>query len=232
LPAIRAAVETGLRRRTIDRDLVLAVMLRVLDRTGMRIGNEEYAEENDSYGLTTLHRRHVQVRGKQVTFCFRAKSGKQRTAQLTDPAVARVLRVLAERRGRRLFAAQGGPVGADELNERIAELAGARVTAKDFRTWHGTRIAFAFLRSRVPPPGDPEQRVLAAVDEAAEFLGNTRTVCRAHYVHPGVLQAYTDGRFGEMLAAHRPRRLPGLDRDERALLPFLQALLERGLSAS
>jgi DNA topoisomerase-1 len=228
LPAIRADVATQLRRRTFDRELVLATMIRVVDACGLRVGSEIYAEENDSYGLSTLTKKHVRVRGATVDFGFPAKSGKQAMVSLPDRAVARVISKLLEQRGRRLFAIGGEPIGADGLNDRLSELAGARVTAKDFRTWHGTRVAFASLRKHLPPPevkSEAEQRVLNAVDAASEFLSNTRTVARAHYVHPHVLESYLDGTFVDILKQRRPIRAPMLDDDERTLLPFLDTLL-------
>lgn len=231
LSAIRADIDKQLRRRTLDRDQVLGVMLRVIDACGLRVGSEVYADENDSYGLSTLARRHVHVDGSEVRFAFAAKSGHRAEVLLDDAAVARVIGRLTEQRGRRLFAVDGDPIGADEVNERLSELAGARVTAKDFRTWHGTRVAFALLRTRLPPGDDAEQQVLQAVDAAADFLGNTRTVARAHYVHPHVLQAYLDGTFAEITSGRRPVRAPGLDADERALVPFLASLLGRVLPA-
>jgi DNA topoisomerase-1 len=233
LPAIRADVEAQLRRRSMDREQILAAMLRVIDAGGLRVGSEIYAEENDSYGLTTLTRRHVQVRGSSVRFDFPAKSGQSAGLTLRDPGVARVLAHLLAQRGRRLFTVAGRPIDADDVNDRLSELAGARVTAKDFRTWHGTRVAFAALRQDRPrhqlPPKDAEARALAAVDAAADFLGNTRAVARAHYVHPHVVQAYLDGRLGDLLRRRRPARTPGLDPDERALLPLLTTLLAERL---
>lgn len=229
LPAIRADVAVQLRRRTLDRHLVLAAMLRIIDACGLRVGSEAYADENDSYGLSTLAKRHVQVHGGTVEFCFPAKSGKQATVTLADPATARILARLLQQRGRRLFAVGDAPISADDVNDRLSELAGARVTAKDFRTWHGTRVAFASLRRHLPPGEDADQRVLDAIDAAADFLGNTRAVARAHYVHPQVVGTYQDGTFGEVLSARRPVRTSGLDADERALLPFLDTLLARAL---
>ncbi|MGH8962189.1 MAG: DNA topoisomerase IB [Jatrophihabitantaceae bacterium] len=229
LSAVRADVELQLRRRTLDRELVLGVMLRVIDARGLRVGSESYAEENESYGLSTLMKRHVQVHGREVRFSFPAKSGKPAVVTLREPAVARVVSRLAQQRGRRLFTVGGKSIGAEDVNERLAELAGARVSAKDFRTWHGTRVAFAALRKHLPPAQDAETRVLDAVDAAAQFLGNTRTVAREHYVHPHVIGAYLDGSFPALLAARRPIRAARLDADERALVPFLRTLLARVL---
>jgi DNA topoisomerase-1 len=231
LPRIRTHVAEQLRRRTHDRDKVLAAMLRIVDVCGLRVGSEEYAEENDSYGLSTLTKKHVRVTGGTVEFNFPAKSGKQAQVTLHDRAVARVVEVQLGARGKRLFTVDGAPVSADELNRRLGELAGARVTAKDFRTWHGTRVAFASLRKHLPPDDNREQRVLNAIDAASDFLNNTRTIARSHYVHPHVVDVYLDGSFSEVMALRRPPRAPGLDADERALVGFLGTLLARHLHA-
>ena len=229
LPAVRADVAAQLRRRTLDADRVLAAMLRIIDRCGLRVGNEVYAEENDSFGLSTLTRRHVQVDGSTITFDFPAKSGQRTSTALVDPAVARVVRALLEQRGRRVFALQGTALSADDVNARLAALTDSSVTAKDFRTWRGTLVAFEVLRARPATTSDRERDVLAAVDAAAEALGNTRAVARAHYVHPQMVEAYLAGTFAADVAARRPARLDGLTDTERRLLPFLDLLLERGL---
>lgn len=226
LPAIRADVDAQLRRRTLDHDRVLATMLRIIDVAGFRVGNEAYAEENDSYGLTTLSKRHVHVHGQTVDFRFPAKSGKTAEVSIRDAGVARVVSALAEKRGKRLFAVDGSTIGSDEVNERLATLSGAHLTAKDFRTWTGTVTAFRYLRAHLPTNGDTDPHVLAAVDAAADKLGNTRTVCRAHYVHPDVLEGYTSGELGAFLHGRRGRGGNWLDTDERLLTAYLSHTLE------
>jgi DNA topoisomerase-1 len=221
LSVLRAHVDGQLRRRTVDRDLVVATMLRIVDRCGIRAGSEVYAEENDSFGLSTLSRRHVTVRGKRVSMCFPAKSGKQAELEIEDVAVARVVRLLASGSGRRLFAVGGTPLGADDVNEQLAAVTGARITLKDFRTWRGTSVAFAHLRAHLDSD-EKDAEVLAAIDAAAEQLGNTRAVARSHYVHPLVVEAYVDGGLERFLKGWRGRARGGLDRDETALLAFLE----------
>ena len=227
LPTIRADVDRQLRRRTLDGDRVLAAMLRVIDRAGLRVGNEVYADENDSYGLTTLMKRHVQVRGTTIEFRFPAKSGKQADVIVRDPGVARVIKLLLEQRGRRLFTVGGAPVGSDVINSRLAELTGAHLTAKDFRTWTGTVTAFRHLRAHLPAGDDAETHVLAAIDAASIVLNNTRTVARAHYVHPDVIDGYTSGDLERFLAGRRARPGRWLDVDERLLLGYLAETLSQ-----
>jgi DNA topoisomerase-1 len=228
MPKVRADVDHQLRRRDLDTDQVLAAMLRIIDLAGLRVGNEIYAEENESYGLSTLSRKHVRVRGETVHFDFPAKSGKQADVTITDAGVARVLTALAEKRRRRLFTVAGTEIGSDEVNARLAELTGAHFTAKDFRTWKGSATAFGYLRRHLrADPATSEKVVLAAVDAAADKLGNTRTVCRAHYVHPDVIDGFTSGTLTEFLDGRRPRRSTWLDADERLMLAFLSETLER-----
>ena len=226
LPTIREDVDTQLRRRTFDADRVLAAMLRVIDLTGLRIGNETYAEENDSYGLSTLTRKHVRLTGSRVDFNFLAKSGKTAAVSIVDPGVARILERLAGQRTKRLFTVDGAVLDSDEINSRLAGLTGAHLTAKDFRTWNGTTTVFRVLRKHLPAPCDGEHLVLGAMDSAAEVLNNTRSVARAHYVHPQVVDGFTSGELERFLAGRRPRASKWLDADERAMLGFLSQSLE------
>jgi DNA topoisomerase-1 len=223
LPAIRADVEGQLRRRLLDRPRTIATMLRIVDRLGIRIGNDVYAEENDSVGVCTLQKRHVSLRRGGIDLKFRAKSGRETELHLDDPAVTRSVRQLLDQPGRRLFSVDRSPVTADEVNERLGDITGGVVTAKDFRTWRGTLVVFTMLRRS--KGDDRERHVLEAIDAASDVLGNTRTVARAHYVHPHVVETYLDGSFAERLAdAPRPR-IKGMSADERALLGYLDGLL-------
>jgi DNA topoisomerase I len=226
LPAVRADVDAQLRRRTLDRERVLGAMLRIIDRTGFRVGNEAYAEENDSYGLTTLTHKHVAVHGRKIDFRFPAKSGTRAEVTVEDAGVARVVGALLERKGRRLFVVDGTSVESDDVNARLAELSGAHLTAKDFRTWNGTLTAFKHLRAHLPAGDDADGHILAAVDAASLRLNNTRAVCRAHYVHPEVLSGYTSGELGDFLDRHRMRGATWMDTDERLLAAYLGSLLE------
>jgi len=223
LPTVRAHVTAQLRRRTLDRDRVLAAMVRIVDTSGIRIGSEVYAEENDSFGLSTLTRRHVSVHGARTEFDFPAKSGRRARIELRDRPVAAVVAQLLEQRRRRLFTVDGRPVEAGEVNALLQDLTGEHITAKDFRTWRGTRAAFNYLRSH--PDQEPSAAVVTAVDLAADELHNTRAVARAHYIHPHLLDTFTAGTFAGYLATARPKRRELLAADEQSLLAFLGVLL-------
>jgi DNA topoisomerase-1 len=227
LPTVRRDVECQLRRRSFDADRLLGAMLRIIDVAGLRVGNEGYAEENDSYGLSTLTKRHVQVTGARIDFRFPAKSGRRAEITMTDPGVARVIDHLLEQRGKWLFQAAGARIGSDEINARLADLTGAHLTAKDFRTWHGTTTAFRHLRKHLPADDQAETHTLAAIDAASLSLGNTRAVARAHYVHPDVIDGYTSGELERFLRGRRASGDTRLDADERLLLAFLADTLER-----
>jgi DNA topoisomerase-1 len=215
LPRIRARIAQDLEQaRQPTRRAVLAALLRLLDTTLLRVGNEEYARLNGSYGLTTLHNRHAAVRGSTLHLCFRGKSGVLQQAALDDPCVARIVHRCQSLPGQALFEYQAEDgstrcVGSADVNDYLREIAGAQFSAKDFRTWHASALALALLR-------DGHHSVKEALAEVAKRLGNTPAVCRKSYVHPRVL----DTAARPPLVA-RARR--GLTRDEAALLAFLEA---------
>ena len=222
LPAIRRRVRADLRDKGLTRRKVLAAIVRLLESTCIRIGNERYAEENASYGLTTLRNKHVRVRGARVEFQFRGKSGKFHHIALEDPRLARVIRRLRDLPGQELFqyldetgAIQS--VGSTDVNEYLREISGAEITTKDFRTWAGT----LFVASELARAEDPcsAAQMSAAIKEAAKRLGNTPAICRKSYVHPRVLDpAVWQSRHRRRVQAPR-----GLRREEAALLRLLRA---------
>jgi DNA topoisomerase-1 len=234
LPRIRARVTRDLRREGMPRERVLAAIVRLLDTTFLRVGNDEYARGNGSYGLTTLRNRHAGVKGATLWLRFRGKHGLPQEAHVDDPAVARVVRRCQQLPGQDLFEyleADGGVsrIGSGDVNDYLAELAGQRFTAKDFRTWHGTVQALDLLRAGCH--AGPRE-VLA---EVAKRLGNTLAVCRKAYVHPTVLELITRG---DAVALDDGPRLHGLAPAERRLLGLLErpaeplaAQLKRSLRA-
>jgi DNA topoisomerase-1 len=221
LPDLRGTVDADMRRRGLPREKVLAVVVRLLDRTLIRVGNQAYALENESYGLTTMRPDHVEVEGSKIRFDFTAKGGLDRAMWMDDPRLARLVHQISELGGQELFAYEeaGGvcDVTSSDVNEYLRRHAGEGVTAKHFRTWGGTVSAAAALAvSNVPESErDIEKVVVAAMDVAAEVLGNTRTVCRASYVHPVIPESFRTGALAETY--RRSRSTTHLDRIERTV---------------
>ncbi|MCA1814334.1 MAG: hypothetical protein LC624_10365 [Halobacteriales archaeon] len=225
LPRIRARVRRDLRRKGLPREKVLATLVRLLDETGLRVGNEEYARDNGSFGLTTLRERHAKVRGDTLRFRFRGKVGKMHEVDVQDPRVARILRACQDLPGQDLFqCVEGGEargVGSADVNGYLREAAGADVSAKDFRTWTGTLAAFVALREAggFADGREAQARLQAAVQQVADKLGNTVAIARKSYIHPGVLTAHLDGSLQGLRARKASRGLSG---DERAVLHLLR----------
>ncbi len=233
LPRIRARVDRDLRRSDLSRERVLATVVRLLDSTYIRVGNEEYARENRSFGLTTMRDRHVEVEGTKLRFQFRGKSGKQHLVEIADRRVARVVSRLQDLPGQQLFQWEDEDgelhgVESDEVNAYIREAAGDDFTAKDFRTWAGTVLAAWALQElgEYASQTQAKKHVVEAVESVARHLGNTPAVCRRCYVHPEVFSAHLDGallanlerRAEETLAAS----LDDLSGREAAVLAFLR----------
>lgn len=206
LPKLRAQVEHDLGLRGVCKAKVLATAVRLLELTLIRIGNAVYAKQNRSYGLTTLHKRHLEMDGAALTFEFRGKSGKDHSVSVRDRRLARVVRALEDLPGQQLFKyrdADGGlcPVTSDDVNAYIREAMGDQFSAKDFRTWAGTVSAARALRDVEPPtsPTDARRKITVCVKAVSGLLGNTPTVCRASYVHPKVFELYQDGQLPDVL---------------------------------
>jgi DNA topoisomerase-1 len=231
LPEIRARVERDLARRGLPREKVLATVLRLLEKTLIRVGNEEYARANRSFGLTTLTGRHVKVRGRRIHFRFRGKSGKVHQFGIEDRELSRVVKRIQELPGQELFQyvdAQGRrrSVGSGDVNAYLREASGRDFTAKDFRTWAGTvRASFALAALPAPTSQRHGQRsVKDAIGEVARRLGNTPAICRKSYVHPAVVDSYLEGTLKPRLRARvRLPRLSSLRSSEVALLRLLIA---------
>ena len=235
LPAIREQVDRDLARPGLPREKVLAAVVRLLELTLIRVGNDEYARLNRSFGLTTLQDRHAVVDGSAIRFRFRGKSGKQQEVGLRDRRLATVVRRCRDLPGRELFQyvdADGEPrdVASDDVNEYLGAIAPG-FTAKDFRTWAGTVLAYRALRALGKGATDREKQrnVAEAVQAAADNLGNTPAVARQAYVHPAVVDAYLDGRIQSALvqAAEDDDAAPGATTpdEERAVASLLRARL-------
>ena len=208
LPRLRARLGRDLARRGLPREKVLAAVVRLLELTLIRVGNDEYARSNRSFGLTTLRGRHADVAGSRLRFRFRGKGGAVHEVGLRDRRLAAVVRRCQELPGQDLFEwvdAEGDvhDVRSEDVNGYIREATGGRFTAKDFRTWAGTVLAYRALRAaeRGASEADARHNVVVAMRETAHRLGNSAAVCRRSYVHPAVVDAYLDGRIGTALVA-------------------------------
>ena len=227
LPAIRDAVARDLAQPGLPRRKVQAAMVRLLDRTYVRVGDERYRRDNGSFGLTTLRSRHVKVSGDRIRLRFRGKSGKEHDLSLADRRLARVVRRCLDLPGYELFRyvedGETRPLCATDVNDYLQEITGADYTSKDFRTWGATVIATVLL-TRFGLPGSMSERtktVNRALRAAAHALGNTLAVCRKSYVHPGVVEAY----LGDALPPRRVRiQAAGLRSGERRTVALLRKL--------
>jgi DNA topoisomerase-1 len=207
LPKIRAQVEEHLKLSGMPRQKVLAAVVKLLDATCMRIGNDEYKKQNDSYGLTTLQDQHVRVEGNTIRFRFRGKSGQEQNITLNDPRLAKIVKKSRDLPGYELFqyldeAGNVCDVTSSDVNDYIRELSGEDFTAKDFRTWGGTGIAAMVLEEigAAEAQNAAKKNIVAAIKEVAGKLGNRPATCKKYYVHPAVLEAYEDGSLFEILS--------------------------------
>jgi DNA topoisomerase-1 len=228
LPAIRARVDADLRRRDLSHDKVLATVVRLLELTLIRVGNDQYAKENKSFGLTTLRNRHVKSEGAAIAFAFTGKSGVKHHTNLRDRRLVRIVKALQELPGQRLFqyvddAGELRAVGSHDVNAYLREITGEDFTAKDFRTWAGTIAAAKALAMQPPPVGAAETKRLTTlcIKATAGLLGNTPAVCRSAYIHPAVLQAFAEQTL--------PKSFAKVDGDdyEAAVLKFLDKLAKQ-----
>lgn len=237
LPAIRARTARDLRSPRLTRNKVLAAVVQLLEKTLIRVGNDEYARENRSFGLTTLRDGHVMVNGGRVRFTFRGKSGVEHDIQLDDRRLARTIKACRDIPGYDLFQyideqGERHPVGSSDVNAYLKEITGEDYTSKDFRTWAGTVLAAQMLRELSTFESDTQAKrnIVQAVESVAKRLGNTKAVCRKCYIHPAILEAYVDGSMLKTVAdrARRARRSPGdLTAAENAVLALLQARIAR-----
>jgi len=236
LPALRARLERDLAQPGLPREKVLATVVRLLDLTLIRVGNEEYARANDSYGLTTLREEHVDVKGRHLFFHFRGKAGKEHSIALEDAKLAKIVRRCQEIPGHELFRyvdenTKPCAVESADVNDYLRSMTQQDFTAKDFRTWAGSVLAFSVLCD-CPPCSSQTQtkrRIVGAIRAVAERLGNTPAICRKCYVHPAVIEAFVRGEFasGDREAAAPPSGTPKIAAD---LVPSRGALIaSRGL---
>lgn len=236
LPALRNLVGRRLGRDDVPSERMIAAAVRLLDRTGIRVGHAEYAEQNGTVGLTTLQGRHLRLSGPRIELEFVGKGGAEIHTAVEDPRLARVLEDFKGRPGDRIFRRDtgDGPRGldADDLNEWLRDALHPTCSAKDFRTWRATVAVISDLaEADRPPAADRTGRYLEAVDRAADHLSNTRTVLRSSYLPPGLEDLYVDGPFPRLLRRARAKaaddRTPGRTAAERLAVPVLAGLLAR-----
>src|SRR6059058_3064178 len=201
LPKIRRRVAHDMRLPGLPREKVLATVVRLLERTFVRIGNEEYARENKSFGLTTMRTRHVTVKGDRLRFRFRGKSGRQHEVDMTDRRIAKIVSKCQDLPGQELFQYVNGDgdvrdVTSQDVNDYLREITNENFTAKDFRTWAGTVLTAIALNAQggFETKKQAKANVKTAICAVAELLGNTPAICRKCYVHPAIVKAYLSGR--------------------------------------
>ena len=235
LPTIRRRVRHDLDKPGLPREKVLAAVVRLLETTLIRVGNDEYAEQNKSFGLTTLQDRHAQIAGSKVRFKFRGKSGVTHDVEFSDPRLARIIKRSQDLPGQELlqYLDDDGNVrdiGSGDVNDYLREITGQNFTAKDFRTWAGTVLAARALQefTQIDSQAQAKKNVVRAIESVAEKLGNTRAVCRKCYVHPAVINSYMDGSLLEHLGGEVKKMIKPLHHlrpEEAAVLVLLQKRL-------
>lgn len=240
LPVIRERVKKDLALPGLPREKVLATIVSLMEQTHIRVGNQEYAKENGSYGLTTLRTKHVEVHGSQVTFDFQGKSKVHHTVSLEDRRLARIIKQCEDLPGYELFQyveedGERHAIDSADVNEYLREITGQHFTAKDFRTWAGSVLACDLLRGMgaFENATQAKKNVVAAIKAVAAKLGNTPSVCRKCYVHPAVLEAYLGGISAQEAKAELEQEISehssALRMEERALLRLLEqkSILEK-----
>ena len=243
LPAIREVVEEHMGLRGLPREKVLATVVHLLETTLIRVGNDDYAKQNSSYGLTTLKNRHVAVDGNEVRFRFTGKSGKHWSLRVKNRRVAKIIKACQDLPGQELLqyvdeAGNCQDVTSTDVNEYLKEITGKEITAKDFRTWAGTVLAAMALNEleSFDSAAQAKRNLRAAIEKVAGRLGNTPTICRKCYVHPEVLNSYMDGNLVLELKSQAESELVGaigsLKPEEAAVLALLRGRLEKEVERS
>lgn len=241
LPRIRRRVQEDLKLPGLKREKVLATVVQLLERTFIRVGNEEYARENKSFGLTTMKDHHVKVIGQKLRFRFRGKAGKEHEVDFTDRRVAKIVRKLQDLPGQHLFQYVNDEgdlcdLTSQDVNDYLREISGQDFTAKDFRTWAGTVLAAMALNAqqKFATTKEAKSNVKAAISAAAKLLGNTPTICRKCYVHPAIVESYLSGNLIEGLQSKldEAETIPDFSDSERAVLNFLRRQVRQKNSES
>ncbi len=241
LPKVRRAIAKDLRVPGMPKRKVLAAIVRLLDETRIRIGNDEYAKSNDSYGLTTLKNRHARVIGDKIRFHFRGKSGQEADLTLRDPVLARIVRRCQDLPGEELFqyrteSGELQAIDSADVNEYLREISGEEITAKDFRTWHGTTHMLATLHALGPSQSETaaKKTLAEAVKATALMLGNRPATCRSYYIHPAVIEGYLKNTIFEASALD-VNSIQGAAlrrREEAAVFQLIRRFIRAGRAAT
>jgi DNA topoisomerase-1 len=240
LPKIRATTDRDLALPGLPREKVLATVVQLLEKTLIRVGNDEYAKQNQSFGLTTMRDRHVAVNGSTVRFEFRGKSGKAHAIDLRSRKLATIVKRCRDLPGYELFQyideqGERQVIDSSDVNEYLREITGEDFTAKDFRTWAGTVLAAGALRELPSDTAtDAKKNLVQAIEAVAGLLGNTKSVCRKCYIHPAIIESYLDRSLLETLEQRADAALADssdLRPDEKAVLRFLRKRLEQEKAA-
>jgi DNA topoisomerase-1 len=240
LPKLRRTVKKHLALPGLPREKVLATIVSLLEKTLIRIGNDEYAKMNNSFGLTTIRNKHAKVSGSHVRFSFKGKSGVSHDIELDSPQLARIIRRCQELPEQELFeyideSGTRRDVKSNDVNAYLKEITGQPFTAKDFRTWAGTVLAAAALREfeKFDSQAQAKKNVVAAIERVAERLGNTKAVCRKCYVHPVILESYLGGTLAGQIQQRAEREMKHLSKlppEEVAVVTLLQQQLKKNKS--
>jgi DNA topoisomerase-1 len=236
LPSIRLKIEEDLAKKELGEEKVLATVISLMERTYIRIGSEDYEKLYGSYGLTTLKDNHVKIEGDKVFFCFKGKKGIEHKITLKNRRLAKMIKQCRDIPGKELFQyfdAEGNHKSIDSgmVNRYIKDAAGGDFTAKDFRTWAGTLNIIRAFKSigQSESETDCKKNIVAALDEVSKKLGNTRTVCKKYYVHPGIIKLYEDKNLHKYLdeldRIEQPDELTGLTSEEKVLMKILKELV-------
>jgi DNA topoisomerase-1 len=241
LPRIRQHTAKDMKRTGMPREKVLGTVVQLLEKTLIRVGNDEYAKQNRSFGLTTLRDGHVDVKGGKVRFTFRGKSGVEHEIDLEDRHLAKVVKACRDLPGYDLFqyVDEDGnrcTIGSADVNAYLKEITGEDYTSKDFRTWAGTVLAAQMLREigAFTSQTESKRNIVKAVESVAKKLGNTKAVCRKCYIHPAIFDAYVDGSMTKIVLqrARKARAAHALDEGELRVLALLQRRLNGKRKAS